>query len=403
MVFFKYISAIQVFAFIIHIIRVNSDITSYGTCITPEFERANCVEWQDCKYLASLIGHNINSELRDYLIQSKCGVSNNKILLCCPKRYMTILPGQSNTQIKISQAASPQQPQQQSSKPFVSKQPPSIQPTSNPNLLPTPPDCGRFLVDNIIGGNLTNLDEFPWMALLSYTKNDGTKRFNCGGSLINNRYVLTAAHCLARSNKWRLTFVRLGEWDLDTNPDCENNDCANPPIDIDVAEFVTHPQYRKEQQRHDIGLVRLKQPVTFSTFVRPICLPTIPTLHMNNLEGRSVQVSGWGQTEMAAMSTIKLKADLKVNNLEQCKRTYSLRSINLQATQLCAGGQRNIDSCRGDSGGPLMIQELYNNRRYYYLVGVVSFGPTPCGVENWPGVYTRVDAYIDWIQQNIRA
>lgn len=56
----------------------------------------------------------------------------------------------------------------------------------------------------------------------------------------------------------------------------------------------------------------------------------------------------------------------------------------------------------GDSGGPLMAQEKAGRLVYYYLVGVVSFGPSPCGLENWPGVYTKVDSYIDWIVSHMR-
>ena len=90
-------------------------------------------------------------------------------------------------------------------------------------------------------------------------------------------------------------------------------------------------------------------------------------------------------------------------NFDQCSDTY-LRSsgVRLTKSQLCAGGEEGKDSCQGDSGGPLMGQDLSNPLQpYWYLVGVVSFGPTPCGAESWPGVYTRVSDYIDWIQTNL--
>lgn len=89
--------------------------------------------------------------------------------------------------------------------------------------------------------------------------------------------------------------------------------------------------------------------------------------------------------------------------MEQCKQVYKSKGITLRSGQLCAGGENGIDSCKGDSGGPLMAIDgrTYLDRPYWYSVGIVSFGPTPCGSIGWPGVYTRVSSYINWILQNI--
>ena len=77
--------------------------------------------------------------------------------------------------------------------------------------------------------------------------------------------------------------------------------------------------------------------------------------------------------------------------------------MTLGANQLCAGGEAGIDSCRGDSGGPLMlIDRSIPNRPFWYCAGIVSFGPSPCGMAGWPGVYTRVSSYTNWIANNIR-
>lgn len=77
----------------------------------------------------------------------------------------------------------------------------------------------------------------------------------------------------------------------------------------------------------------------------------------------------------------------------ECAGTYRAVRVRLSEGQLCAGGDRGKDSCRGDSGGPLMSLKTNN----WYAAGIVSFGPTPCGYENWPGIYTRVSQYMDWI------
>lgn len=72
--------------------------------------------------------------------------------------------------------------------------------------------------------------------------------------------------------------------------------------------------------------------------------------------------------------------------------------MNLEEGQICAGGQAGKDSCRGDSGGPLM----YENGRIDEIIGIISFGPKPCGLENSPGIYTKVFEYKNWILANIR-
>lgn len=91
----------------------------------------------------------------------------------------------------------------------------------------------------------------------------------------------------------------------------------------------------------------------------------------------------------ASTSNIKLYVELNGVPLSQCNQVYRSQNVVLGDKQLCAGGQPGKDSCRGDSGGPLMgLDSSDRQKPYHYLVGVVSFGPSPCGLENWPGVYT---------------
>lgn len=184
---------------------------------------------------------------------------------------------------------------------------------------------------------------------------------HCGGSLINNRYVLTAAHCVASiPSNWRLTGVRLGEWDTSTNPDCQversgRTVCNDPYIDVDVSEITPHPQYpgNARDQLNDIALLRLRTPVTFSDFISPVCLPILPDQQNTIFLGRKMVVAGWGRTETNATSNIKLKAEIDPVTLSDCNRRYSTQRRTVTNNQICAGGVEGIDSCRGDSGGPL--------------------------------------------------
>lgn len=94
---------------------------------------------------------------------------------------------------------------------------------------------------------------------------------------------------------------------------------------------------------------------------------------------------------------MKLQANIKGMDKIQCARMYSRENVHLMSTQLCAGGVSGEDTCHGDSGSPLMVVDNSENN-YYVLAGLVSFGPTPCGLEGWPGVYTRVSEFVSFFK-----
>lgn len=156
----------------------------------------------------------------------------------------------------------------------------------------------------LIGGNETKLDEYPWMALVQYTTNNGRKFFGCGGSLINNRYVLTASHCVngkAIPKTVKVTHVRLGEWDQANDIDCDptiktEKICNQAPIDIEIEEKITHENYNPKSlnQHNDIALLRLSREVEYTKFIRPICLPFGDDFKSDKLIGKTLSVSGWG-------------------------------------------------------------------------------------------------------------
>ncbi|XP_014215633.1 melanization protease 1-like [Copidosoma floridanum] len=260
------------------------------------------------------------------------------------------------------------------------------------------PSSGFFpSIKRMVGGTMTRLDEFPWMALLEYYTPEGIKT-SCGGALINHRYVLTAAHCVSDKilpEDWSLTGVRLGEYNTATNPDCivfgdTGVICNDEYVTVGIEKLIIHENYDTFIHRSDIALIRLSRDVAFTDYIKPISLPSGPYIQ------KKLTVAGWGKTESGISSEIMLKVTLPLVDRELCSEKYQVQMID---SQICVGGENGRDSCRGDSGGPLMQRNCYDK---WEIVGVVSFGSRFCGMQDWPGVYTYVYNYIPWIFSNIQ-
>lgn len=111
-------------------------------------------------------------------------------------------------------------------------------------------------------------------------------------------------------------------------------------------------------------------------------------------------MAGWGYTERSRSSPVKLKLEVPFVSQSSCGRLFSRAGVTLRSGQICAGGEEGRDSCRGDSGGPLM-NTFRDDAGQWYLEGVVSFGNS-CGQRGWPGVYTNVAEYLEWIEETVR-
>lgn len=353
-------------------------------CRTPYRGIGTCIVIRECQpmidYLqaSEAITPAVINILRDY----QCGFERSEVKVCCPDGPIVV------------------------ERPKVTNVPNSLE-HRNVNLLPT--DCGLLPGGNrIINGNRTALFEFPWMALLSYQTPTGVD-FRCGGTIINDRYILTAAHCITNLSNLRLLGVRCGEHNISSEIDCEGGEnpeyvtCAPPVQDMTIEDTIPHPNYNPTTYSDDIGLIRLAAPLNVSVeSVKAICLPTIASLRNINFTSTRLIVTGWGATETGRRSSELLKVEIAVTTRESCQQAYANTPAVLNDRQICAGGRNRRDSCGGDSGGPLQRIDSFNDDARFVQYGVVSFGPRFCGQEGFPGVYTRTDSYIDWILDNLR-
>ncbi|XP_050298147.1 trypsin-1-like [Anthonomus grandis grandis] len=253
---------------------------------------------------------------------------------------------------------------------------------SNQNLNCPKCTCGIALKHKrIIGGIETLVNQYPWMVALHYNN-----RFLCGGSLINNKYVLTAAHCVNGFSREKFSAVFL---DHD-----RTNAYETTTFTRKVKRIIRHRSYGQDVTfNNDIALLELDNEVSLSDMTRPVCLP--PT--GKSFTGYNAIAVGWGATAQHGALSPKLR-EVKVpvmSNID-CRQTgYTSRITD---NMLCAGFREGKkDSCQGDSGGPLHII----NGIFHEVIGIVSWGEG-CAQANYPGVYTRVNRYITWIKSNTK-
>ncbi|XP_023813696.1 mast cell tryptase-like [Oryzias latipes] len=237
--------------------------------------------------------------------------------------------------------------------------------------------CGRANLNNrIVGGQDAPAGFWPWQVSLQ------TSSHFCGGSLINNQWVLTAAHCFPSGSASGVTVV-LGLQSLQgSNP---NN------VSRTITRLIIHPNYNSND--NDIALLQLSSPVNFTNYISPVCLSATNSTFYS---GVNTWVTGWGNigsgVSLPAPQTLQ-EVQVPIVGNRRCKCSYSSITDNMVCAGLLEGGK---DSCQGDSGGPLVIKQ--NNR--WIQAGVVSFG-RGCALPNFPGVYTRVSQYQTWINTQI--
>lgn len=255
--------------------------------------------------------------------------------------------------------------------------------------------------DRIVGGQPAFVGQFPWQAGIRFKTpviSEGISIVhNCGGSLIDECWVVTAAHCFTDSNKDDF-YVRLGDLNNELEDETEQ--------DFDIEELIIHENYRAyPAPNKDIALIKLRQKngkcAKFDSYIQPICLPDEDFVAT---PGEPCQVSGWGQTNTTqgqSSSAPNLQwATLPLLTPKYCKSRYNSKRREFfdESVMICAGlKEGGIDSCTGDSGGPYVCR---NNAGRYDLTGIVSFG-IGCARRKYPGVYTNVREFVPWIVTKI--
>ncbi|XP_032677716.1 uncharacterized protein LOC116847141 isoform X2 [Odontomachus brunneus] len=235
----------------------------------------------------------------------------------------------------------------------------------------------------IVGGSSSSAGSWPWQVALY---KDGN--YQCGGALINDQWIISAAHCFyhAQNDYW---VARIGA--------TRRESFRSPHEQLLRLDHISlHPNYIDSGFVNDIAVLRLERPVTFSDYIRPVCLPANP---VNT--GTVCVVTGWGQLFEAnrVFPDTLQEVELPVISTEDCRRkTLFLPLYRITSGMFCAGlrnGEK--DACLGDSGGPLVCLSPENR---YILQGITSNG-YGCGRRERPGVYTKIFHFLDYIDSVI--
>ncbi|XP_069853436.1 cationic trypsin-3-like [Dipodomys merriami] len=224
--------------------------------------------------------------------------------------------------------------------------------------------------DRIVGGYTCAKNSLPYQVSLN------SEGHICGGSLISDQWVLSAAHCYEHQLQ-----VHLGEHNIHAIEGDEQF--------IDAAKIIPHPEYKEDTIDNDIMLIKLKSPATINSRVSTVSLPRSCAS-----AGTQCLVSGWGNTLSNGFNLPSLLQCLDAPVLSDaiCHMAYPGQITN---NMFCLGFlEGGKDSCQYDSGGPVVCNGE--------LQGIVSWGHG-CALKGKPGVYAKVCNYLDWIQQTITA
>ncbi|CAH1396146.1 unnamed protein product [Nezara viridula] len=242
----------------------------------------------------------------------------------------------------------------------------------------------------IIGGTNAETYEFPFMVAIGKEPDSSNEqKWFCGGSIVSENFVITAAHCIKKENPTSY-MILAGTTNF-------NNTKAQLRY---AAEVIIHPKFTPWKIGYDLALIRVAEPFQLSPNVFPLCL-----LGPSNLAiiAKGLAIGFGLEKEDKTKSSGSLrKVKLDLFSSEQCDEFYPaiVQYSGQKPSMLCAGvvgGGK--DTCQGDSGGPLSVP-LMMPARQHGLVGVTSAGLS-CGLSKSPGLYVKVPYFLSWIERNV--
>ncbi|KAG4080262.1 hypothetical protein HA402_010754 [Bradysia odoriphaga] len=262
--------------------------------------------------------------------------------------------------------------------------------------------CGRLGLNNLtpfLTKSSSATHHWPWHAAIYHLENE--QNYQCGGSLISSKSVLTAGHCVTVGNVQldvEKVFVSLGRLNLDIN--------ENSVQSFGASEIFVHPDYNSIDYANDIAIIVLSADAIFNNYVQPICLWKPDRTDISEILGKFGTVVGWGLTENGVKSNVLQQANFPVVKSLLClKSNPAFYGDILSETNFCAGTRNGTGACQGDSGGSISFEENGS----YYIRGIVSVGQgkvnlitqkIDCDAMQYV-VFTDVAKYLSWIKTTL--
>merc|ERR1712203_695295 len=234
--------------------------------------------------------------------------------------------------------------------------------------------------DRIVGGFEAQENEWPWQVALFIDS-----AWFCGGALISENYVMTAAHCADGASYF------------DIMAGAHNVRASSEPHRVEITSYNgwTHPQWDSNTLSNDLALIELPSPIDFNDYIAPSCLPMAGDTAD---EGELVTVTGWGKPSDSAggiSPVLRMVSDLPCITNADCNAVYGIVGPGV----VCIDTTGGKGSCNGDSGGPLVMKAgMKAAGQAWNQVGIVSFGASAGCEVGYPAGYTRTEYFLDWIK-----